>query len=144
MAQNISPSTTGAADRPSRPRLFYVDHLRVVLTVLVVLHHAAITYGNIPVWYLTEPAQDPSGVALDLFVLFNQTFFMGMFFLIAGYFVPGSIDRRSVGPMGHCARQVDRRPDRCNQEPDRDRRAGPRSVRGVDPYGPAVRAETRS
>lgn len=94
MTQNISPSTTEAADRPARPRLFYVDHLRVVLTVLVVLHHAAITYGNIPVWYLTEPAQDPSGVALDLFVLFNQTFFMGMFFLIAGYFVPGSIDRR--------------------------------------------------
>ena len=94
MAQNISPSITGAADRPTRPRLFYVDHLRVVLTVLVVLHHAAITYGNIPVWYFSEPAQDPSGLALDLFVLFNQTFFMGMFFLIAGYFVPGSIDRR--------------------------------------------------
>lgn len=94
MTQNADPPTTGATDRPVRPRLFYVDHLRVVLTVLVVLHHAAITYGNIPVWYLAEPAQDPSGAALDLFVLLNQTFFMGMFFLIAGYFVPGSIDRR--------------------------------------------------
>jgi hypothetical protein len=61
--------------------------------VLVVLHHAAITYGNIPIWYYSEPASDSSGAVLDLLVMFNQTFFMGSFFLIAGYFVPGSYDR---------------------------------------------------
>jgi hypothetical protein len=33
--------------RPPRPRLFYLDNLRILLTVLVVLFHAAITYGNI-------------------------------------------------------------------------------------------------
>jgi glucans biosynthesis protein C len=80
--------------RPPRPRLFYLDNLRILLTVLVVLFHAAITYGNIPIWYYTEPARDSSGVALDLLVMFNQTFFMGFFFLIAGYFVPGSYDRK--------------------------------------------------
>lgn len=62
--------------------------------MLVVLHHAALTYGNIPLWFYTEPAQDPTGAALDLLVMINQTFFMGMFFLFAGYFVPGSTDRR--------------------------------------------------
>ncbi len=93
--------------RPPRPRLFYLDNLRILLTVLVVLFHAAITYGNIPnwyyaaiiygnipIWYYTEPARDSSGAALDLLVMFNQTFFMGLFFLIAGYFVPGSYDRK--------------------------------------------------
>lgn len=92
-----SPVAAGAFDtepRPPRPRLFYLDHLRVLLTVLVVLHHAAITYANIPIWHYTEPARDSSGAALDLLVMFNQTFFMGFFFLIAGYFVPGSYDRK--------------------------------------------------
>lgn len=94
MTHQKAPPTTAEPGLTTRARLFFVDNLRVVLTLLVVLHHAAITYGNIPVWYYTEPAQDPTGVVLDLFVLLNQTFFMGMFFLLAGYFVPGATDRR--------------------------------------------------
>jgi hypothetical protein len=46
------------------------------------------------VWFYLEPAQDPSGGLLDLFVALNQTYFMGLFFLLAGYFVPGAADRR--------------------------------------------------
>ncbi|TDD19754.1 acyltransferase [Nonomuraea diastatica] len=75
-------------------RLHAVDNLRVVLTVLVVAHHAAITYGNIPLWFYTEPAKDPSGVLLDLLVSVNQAFFMGFFFLISGFFTPRSYDRK--------------------------------------------------
>ncbi|NRQ33432.1 acyltransferase [Nonomuraea sp. NN258] len=75
-------------------RLGAIDNLRVVLTALVVLHHVAVTYGNIPLWFYVEPAQDPSGRILDLFVLFNQAFFMGFFFLISGLFTPGSHDRK--------------------------------------------------
>jgi glucan biosynthesis protein C len=75
-------------------RLYAVDNLRVVLTVLVVAHHVAVTYGNIPLWFYTEPAKDGSGVLLDLLVMFNQAFFMGFFFLISGFFTPGSHDRK--------------------------------------------------
>ena len=82
-------STTTAA-----PRLLYLDNLRILLTVLVVVHHAALTYGNLPLWYYHEPAQDPSGIVLDVLVAINQTFFMGFFFLISGFFTPGSYDRR--------------------------------------------------
>ncbi|MFC4561729.1 acyltransferase family protein [Nocardiopsis mangrovi] len=96
-----SPRQEGHPGRPASPapppaarRLAYIDNLRIVLTVLVVLHHVAVTYGNIPVWYYTEPAQDPSGAALDLLVIFNQAFFMGFFFLVSGYFVPASYDRK--------------------------------------------------
>ncbi|GAB3701637.1 hypothetical protein [Nocardiopsis oceani] len=74
MTHQKAPPTTAEPGPTTRTRLFFVDNLRVVLTLLVVLHHAAITYGNIPAWYYTEPAQDPTGVVLDLFVLLNQTF----------------------------------------------------------------------
>ena len=89
MTTTAAPATTS--------RLLYLDNLRVALTVLVVLHHIAVTYGNIPVWYYTEPAQDPSGGALDVFVSLNQMFFMGFFFMIAGFFSPGAHDRKGGG-----------------------------------------------
>ncbi|MGR6921269.1 acyltransferase family protein [[Actinomadura] parvosata] len=77
-------------------RLYAIDNLRIVLTALVVAHHAAITYGNIPLWYYTEPAQDATGGALDLLVVADQAFFMGFFFLISGFFTPGSHDRKGA------------------------------------------------
>ncbi|MBB5780014.1 acyltransferase family protein [Nonomuraea jabiensis] len=77
-----------------RTRLHSIDNLRIALTALVVAHHAAVTYGNIPLWFYTEPAKDASGVALDVLVVFNQAFFMGFFFLISGFFTPGSYDRK--------------------------------------------------
>ncbi len=89
------PAAAGAA----RPRLLYIDNLRITLTALVVLHHTAVTYGNIPAWYYTEPAKDGSGLLLDVFVMFNQAFFMGFFFMIAGYFTPASYDRKGARPF---------------------------------------------
>ncbi|MEV0231437.1 acyltransferase family protein [Nonomuraea sp. NPDC050786] len=77
-----------------RTRLHSIDNLRTVLTVLVVAHHVAVTYGHIPLWYYTEPAKDPSGTLLDILVTFNQAFFMGFFFLVSGFFTPGSYDRK--------------------------------------------------
>jgi len=90
----VAEKMAGSISEPTRPRVFYLDHLRVFLTALVILHHLAVTYGDIPLWYYTEPAKDPSGVILDRLLLANQAFFMGFFFLIAGYFVPGSYDRK--------------------------------------------------
>jgi glucan biosynthesis protein C len=84
------------APRTTHPRLSYVDNLRTALTVLVVLHHAAITYSNVPLWYYTEPATDPSGTLLDLLLVLNQSFFMGAFFLISALFAPGSYDRKGA------------------------------------------------
>jgi peptidoglycan/LPS O-acetylase OafA/YrhL len=78
-------------------RLYCLDNLRVLLTALVVLHHAAVTYSHIPLWYYTEPPHDGSATALDAFLVLNQAYFMGFFFLIAGYFTPGAVDRKGVG-----------------------------------------------
>ncbi|MFI6387037.1 acyltransferase [Nonomuraea sp. NPDC050540] len=81
-------------------RLHYLDRVRVLLTVLVVLHHVALTYGSFALWYYHEPSMgkpSPPGEwdrLLDLFLLLNQTYFMGLFFLISAYLMPGSHDRK--------------------------------------------------
>lgn len=88
---------TTTAARPTSTRLGYVDNLRILLTVLVLAHHSALTYGALPMWYWTEPSESLSGLALVAFVVANQFWFMGFFFLLSGLFVPGSVDRKGPG-----------------------------------------------
>jgi fucose 4-O-acetylase-like acetyltransferase len=90
------PGNPPMASPTTYPRLFHVDNLRTALTVLVVIHHAAIGYSNIPAWYYLEPPTDSSATLLDVLVLLNQAFFMGTFFLISALFVPGSYDRKGA------------------------------------------------
>ena len=80
-------------------RDLYIDRLRSVMTVLVILHHTAITYGAIGGWFWheVEPSRTPSGILLVLFCTTNQAYFMGFFFLLAGYFTPASLDRKGYG-----------------------------------------------
>jgi glucan biosynthesis protein C len=76
-------------------RMFFVDNLRVFLTILVVLHHLAITYGADGSWfYLERPTTELAGILLTTVLILNQFYFMGLFFLISGYFVPGAVDRK--------------------------------------------------
>ncbi len=91
-------ASTPATDIPrTGVRLFFLDHLRVWLTMLVILHHLAITYALIAPWYYIEPPTDAlTSPLMLLFVLLNQAYFMGCFFLIAGYFTPASYDRKGT------------------------------------------------
>ncbi|GLZ31960.1 hypothetical protein Lesp02_41480 [Lentzea sp. NBRC 105346] len=76
-------------------RLWFVDNLRILLTALVVLHHVAATYSGLPAWYYTEqPTSGITGLLLTVFMLVNQAWFMGAFFLLSGHFTPGSYDRK--------------------------------------------------
>jgi peptidoglycan/LPS O-acetylase OafA/YrhL len=78
------------------PRELYIDRLRVVMTALVILHHTAITYGAIGGWFWREldPSSSPASRLLILFCTTNQAYFMGFFFLLAGYFTPASLERK--------------------------------------------------
>jgi len=80
-------------------RLFYVDHLRAALVILVVLHHVALVYGaGAPFYYVEPPLTSPLAyLVLLMFVLFNQAWFMSALFLLAGYFTPGSFERKGSG-----------------------------------------------
>jgi ABC-type multidrug transport system permease subunit len=81
-------------------RLFFIDHWRAFLAILVVLHHISLVYGaSLDGYYYVEPpfTSPQAFVWLLIFVLVNQSWFMGAFFLIAGYFTPGSFDRKGAG-----------------------------------------------
>ena len=77
-------------------REFYIDSLRSVMTAFVILHHTAITYGAVGGWFWRElqPSASFSSQVLILFCSVNQAYFMGFFFLFAGYFTPASLERK--------------------------------------------------
>ncbi len=94
----------GQADAPLAParpvvRNGGIDALRAAVTLLVVLHHTAITYGAIGGWYYKEipPSVSASSVLLTLFCAINQAWFMGLFFLLAGYYTPPAFVRHGAG-----------------------------------------------
>ena len=74
-------------------RNYGVDRIRVILTFLVVFHHVAIVYGGAGGWYWIE-SPSMSNFILTSFVVVNQSFFMGFFFLLAGYYSASSIERK--------------------------------------------------
>ena len=78
------------------PRLLFVDNLRWLMIGLVVTMHAAVTFSNLGSWYYVEPVQlDPASLIVFVFYQTHlQAFFMGLLFLIAGYFVPGAFERK--------------------------------------------------
>jgi glucan biosynthesis protein C len=82
----------------SKDRLLFVDNIRILLIVLVILVHLAITYGA-PVgsWYYHEG--NPGMIESIFYVFFLavcQSFFMGFFFLISGYFTGSSYNRKGA------------------------------------------------
>jgi peptidoglycan/LPS O-acetylase OafA/YrhL len=80
----------------SRERQLYIDRLRSIMTGFVILHHTAITYGAIGgwFWYELKPSRAISSQLLIEFCTINQAYFMGFFFLLAGYFTPASLERK--------------------------------------------------
>src|SRR5579862_5708643 len=82
-----------------KARVEFIDNLRWVMIVLVVAMHAAVTYSHLGSWYFMEDPK-PGTIVLVVFATFQiflQAFFMGLLFLIAGYFVPGAFDRKTPG-----------------------------------------------
>jgi peptidoglycan/LPS O-acetylase OafA/YrhL len=77
-------------------RDLYIDRLRTAMTALVVIFHAAITYGGSGGWFYheVESSGSPSSLILTMFCGTNQAYFMGLFFLLAGYFTPSSLERK--------------------------------------------------
>ena len=78
-------------------RLFFIDNLRILLTVLVIMHHTMITYGASGNWYFIDPIASKDEITviiLSLVAGLNQAFFMGFFFLISTYFITSSYNRK--------------------------------------------------
>ena len=80
----------------SQPRLFFVDNLRVLLITLVFIVHIGLTYGSPSgAWYYQEAvAGMPTAAVYLVFQGLIQAFFMGLLFLISGYFTAPAYDRK--------------------------------------------------
>ena len=81
-------------------RYDYLDNIKWVLTILVILHHCASTAGLDPIGYnlphVKESMQYQYGI-LSIFNGINQSFFMSLFFFISAYFVIPSFERKGTG-----------------------------------------------
>ena len=76
-------------------RFFYLDNLRIYLTILVILHHATLAYGGTGGWAIHDVITDEiSPILFTFFNALNQSYFMTAFFLLAGYFTPRSLGRK--------------------------------------------------
>jgi len=60
-------------------RLFFMDNLRIALTILVIIHHQSLLIVSMP-----------------LFLMLNQAYFMGLFFFLSGCFTPKSYDSKGM------------------------------------------------
>jgi len=76
-------------------RLTFIDNLKIFLITLVILHHIVIAYGASGGFPIIEGASDAiSSIILTIFTAINQSFFMSLFFLLSGYFLVGSLERK--------------------------------------------------
>jgi len=73
-------------------RLFYLDNLRVALTMLLVAHHVGQAYGPTGgAWPIQEAAR--AAILGPLFTI-DRSFFMSLFFLVSGFFTAASYDAK--------------------------------------------------
>ncbi|MDR6195327.1 acyltransferase [Siphonobacter sp. SORGH_AS_0500] len=79
----------------TQSKIHYLDYDKILLTALVILHHVSITYGAPGGWYYKQPTTDAMAkIGLTLLVATNQSFFMGLFFLLSSYFIEPSYQRK--------------------------------------------------
>lgn len=98
LSSALEPRPTQAPRIISGTRLLFIDNIRWLMIVLVVLVHLECAYGHIGRWYYMAPARNDalSNLIFAMFGSFSQAFFMGLLFFLAGYFVPGSCDKKGV------------------------------------------------
>jgi surface polysaccharide O-acyltransferase-like enzyme len=93
----MNPETHAAPAIIPSQKIYYLNHVKVLLTVLVILHHSFITYGGPGGWYYRQPTTSQAAlIPMTMFVSTNQSFFMGLFFLLSAYFIEPSLKRKGT------------------------------------------------
>jgi len=78
----------------SRPRIFFLDHVRVIIILHVATWHASAAYGRHTSdswWPFSDPQTSP---LFDIIVLITELYMMPAIFFVAGYFTLPSLMRR--------------------------------------------------
>ena len=112
----LSTSPMGAG--PGKGRVLPIDHLRAVLVLLVVAHHAVLAYVSYapapdtawdapPMMWRAFPVVDTvRAPVLDLLVAFNDAVLMALLFFLAGLFTWRALIRK--GALGFLLRRARR------------------------------------
>src|SRR5258708_39850989 len=90
---DTSAAAVAHAAPKAKVRNFSLDRARTFLTLVVLLHHAVIPYTH---YGHTDPKEF---FGFDMIVLATDSFFMAMFFFLAGLFVWPGIARK--GPLNY-------------------------------------------
>ena len=79
-----------------KKRMYSLDTLKVVLTCLVIAHHASQAYGPTGGAWVYH---NSNGIVqwLGNFMAVNMSFMMGLFFMISGFFLPASFKGQTLG-----------------------------------------------
>ncbi len=90
------PPAGDVEDPPTEPgRLIHLDNLKIVLTIGVIVAHAAMTYGAAGTWVYEEPSlSDVTDGVLSALVGVGVLFGLGLFFLIGGLLTTAPLARR--------------------------------------------------
>ena len=81
------------------PRLSFIDNLRILLITLVFFNHLSIIYGSPSgsfFGYQDGQQGMPGAAVYVIYQVIVQAFFMGLLFLISGYFTPPAYDRKGA------------------------------------------------
>ena len=95
----------------TKERLLYIDNLRLLVIVLVITIHLAVTVSGFGSWYYVYGTHldTLSTVWFAFYQSFTQGYFLGLLFMISGYFVAGTlrpkgirtVHRRQVQALNH-------------------------------------------
>ncbi|MBD3182954.1 acyltransferase family protein [Candidatus Poribacteria bacterium] len=79
-------------------RLYFIDNLRTLLIILVILQHLSITVGGPGSWYIEGHTDDliSSIFLITMHNAVNESFFMAFLFMLSGYFTPASYKRKGA------------------------------------------------
>ncbi|WP_240837956.1 acyltransferase family protein [Acidaminobacter sp. JC074] len=77
-------------------RVFYLDNLKIILTMQVILFHVAIVFGGAGEFIISAPTQASESLQVILtgFLAYSQSYFMGLFFTISAFFSYKSIKKK--------------------------------------------------
>lgn len=76
-------------------RILFLDNLRYLMVLLVVILHSAVSYSNVVPWWCVTELNEAS-VFFDIVLLFLDVFLMPVLYFIAGYFAISSFQKRGA------------------------------------------------
>lgn len=95
--QPINVEGGAIAIHSPRPRLHYIDNLKSVLTVIVVLHHTLGAFAGVGSLGLSVGNfRSTFQVFAGVFQILNQSYFMSLFFFLSALLSPASLERKGL------------------------------------------------